>query len=104
MVTRANPWDEAEGRFGEPISLTQAIDVMTKNGAWSMGIEHEAGTLEIGKSADIIVLDRNLFEVEPQGNIHSTRVDLTFVQGQLVHDRLNGASNAVWHGEAPKLW
>ncbi len=77
---------------------------MTKNGAWSMGIEHEAGTLEIGKSADIIVLDRNLFEVEPQGNIHSTRVDLTFVQGQLVHDRLNGASNAVWHGEAPKLW
>ncbi|MDX0968772.1 amidohydrolase family protein [Sinorhizobium medicae] len=104
MVTRANPWDEEEGRFGEPISLTQAIDVMTKNGAWSMGIEHEAGTLEIGKSADIIVLDRNLFEVEPQGNIHSTRVDLTFVQGQLVHDRLNGASNAVWHGEAPKLW
>jgi predicted amidohydrolase YtcJ len=104
LVTRANPWGEVEGRFGEPISLTQAIDVMTKNGAWSMGIEHEAGTLEVGKSADIIVLYRNLFEVEPQGNIHSTRVDLTFMQGQLVHDRLNEASDAVWHGEAPKLW
>lgn len=104
MVTRANPWGETEGRFGEPISLTQAIDVMTKNGAWSMGIEQEAGTLEIGKSADIIVLDRNLFEIEPQGNIHSTKVDLTFMQGQLVHDRLNEASDAVWRGEAPKLW
>ncbi|CAK7256965.1 MULTISPECIES: amidohydrolase [unclassified Shinella] len=104
MVTRANPWGETEGRFGEPISLTQAIDVMTRNGAWSMGIEHEAGTLEIGKSADIIVLDRNLFEIEPQGNIHSTRVDLTFMQGQLVHDRLDAASEAIWHGEAPKLW
>lgn len=104
MVTRANPWGEAEGRFGEPISLAQAIDVMTKNGAWSMGIEHEAGSLEIGKSADIIVLDRNLFEIEPQGNIHSTRVDLTFMQGQLVHDRLDDSSTAVWHGEAPKLW
>jgi predicted amidohydrolase YtcJ len=104
MVTRANPWGEGEGRFGEPISLSQAIDVMTKNGAWSMGIEHEAGSLEVGKSADIIVLDRNLFEVEPQGNIHSTKVDLTFMQGQLVHDRLNENSDAVWHGEAPQLW
>jgi predicted amidohydrolase YtcJ len=104
MVTRANPWGEGEGRFGEPISLKQAIDVMTKNGAWSMGIEHVAGSLEVGKSADVIVLDRNLFEVEPQGNIHSTKVDLTFMQGQLVHDRLNGNSGAVWHGEAPVLW
>jgi len=104
MVTRANPWGESEGRFGEPISLKQAIDVMTKNGAWSMDIEHEAGSLEVGKSADVIVLDRNLFEVEPQGNIHSTRVDLTFMQGQLVHDRLNDRSDAVWHGEAPLLW
>ena len=104
LVTRANPWGEGEGRFGEPISLSQAIDVMTRNGAWSMGIDHEAGTLEVGKSADIIVLDRNLFEVEPQGNIHSTRVDLTFMQGQLVHDRLSENSGAVWSGEAPKLW
>ncbi|RFB79858.1 amidohydrolase [Methylovirgula sp. 4M-Z18] len=104
MVTRANPWGESEDRFGEPIALPQAIDVMTKNGAWSMGIDHEAGTLEIGKSADIIVLDRNLFEIEPQGNIHATKVDLTFVQGQLVHDRLNDKSEAVWHGEAPQLW
>ena len=77
---------------------------MTRNGAWSMGIEQEAGTLEVGKSADIIVLDRNLFEVEPHGNIHSTKVDLTYMQGQLVHDRLNATSGAVWHGEAPKLW
>jgi len=104
MVTRANPWGDGEGQFGDPISLKQAIDVMTKNGAWSMGIEHEAGSLEVGKSADIIVLDRNLFEVEPQGNIHSTKVDLTFMQGQLVHDRLDENSDAVWHGEAPQLW
>lgn len=104
MVTRANPWGEGEGQFGDPIPLAQAIDVMTKNGAWSMGMEHEAGSLEVGKSADIIVLDRNLFEVEPQGNIHSTKVDLTFMQGQRVHDRLNENSEAVWHGEAPKLW
>jgi len=104
LVTRANPWGEGEGRFGEPIPLPLAIDVMTRNGAWSMGIEHDAGSLEVGKSADIIVLDRNLFEVEPQGNIHSAKVDLTFLQGQLVHDRLNENPGAVWYGEPPRLW
>ena len=28
LVTRANPWGEGEGRFGEPISLAQAIDLI----------------------------------------------------------------------------
>lgn len=104
LVTRANPWGEMEGRFGEPISVEQAIGVMTRNGAWSMDMEHRAGSLEIGKSADVIVLDRDLFAIEPQGNIHATRVDLTFIAGELVHDRLNAESDAVWQGEAPKLW
>jgi hypothetical protein len=104
LVTRANPWGEAEGRFGDPISLPQAIDVMTKNGAWSMDLEHQAGSLEPGKSADLIVLDRDLFAEDPQGYIHATRVDLTFLQGQLVHDRLGEAEGATWQGEAPVLW
>lgn len=104
LVTRANPWGEAEGRFGDPISLKQAIDVMTKNGAWSMDLEHQAGSLEPGKSADLIVLDRDLFAEDPQGYIHATRVDLTFLQGQLVHDRLGEAEGATWQGEAPRLW
>ncbi|WP_342641551.1 amidohydrolase [Rhodoligotrophos ferricapiens] len=104
LVTRANPWGEMEGRFGEPISLEQAISVMTRNGAWSMDMEDRAGSLEIGKSADLIVLDRDLFAIEPQGNIHATKVDLTFMAGELVHDRLNVESDATWQGEAPKLW
>lgn len=104
MVTRANPWGEVEGTFGEPIPLEQAIRVMTRNGAWSMDIDHVAGSLEVGKAADIIVLDRDLFAIEPRGNIVATKVDLTFADGQLVHDRLDPSSGAVWHGEAAKLW
>lgn len=104
MVTRANPWDEVGGTFGAPIPLEQAIRVMTRNGAWSMDIDHVAGSLELGKAADVIVLDRDLFAGEPQGNIVGTRVDLTFADGQLVHDRLDPGSDAVWHGEPPKLW
>uniref|UniRef100_UPI001B3EA88C amidohydrolase family protein n=1 Tax=Amaricoccus sp. TaxID=1872485 RepID=UPI001B3EA88C len=104
MVTRANPWGEVEGTFGEPIPLEQAIRVMTRNGAWSMDIDHVAGSLEVGKAADIIVLDRDLFAIEPRGNIVATKVDLTFADGQLVHDRLDAGSGAVWQGEAQKLW
>src|SRR5690606_11739266 len=77
MITRENPFGDVEGCFyGNPITLEQAIRVMTINGAWCMGIEDKAGSIEVGKSADLIVLDRNLFEVEPRGNIHDTQVQL----------------------------
>ncbi|MBU3068450.1 amidohydrolase [Aestuariicella sp. G3-2] len=88
MITRQNPWFENEDTFhGEPLSVEEAIRVMTLNGAVSMGLEEQAGSLEVGKSADVIVLDRNVFEVEARGNIHNTQVDLTFLEGRLMWDR-----------------
>ena len=56
-VTRENPWGEIEGRFGTPVTLEQAIQMMTINGAWSIEIEDIAGSIKVGKSADFIVLD-----------------------------------------------
>lgn len=107
LVTRENPWGEAEGRFGDPITLEQAIRVATINGAWAMNLEDSAGSIEVGKSADLIVLDRNLFEVEPKGNIHNTAVELTLLEGRLVHDlhgRYDGTDfEAVWQGEPPSV-
>lgn len=108
MVTRENPFGEEEGRFyGNPISLEQAIRVMTLNGAWCMGIEDKAGSIEVGKSADLIVLDRNLFERAPKGNIHDTQVQLTLLEGEVTWDR-NGefddtAYAATWRGELPNI-
>jgi len=104
MITRKNPWGDYQAPFlGKPISLEQAIRVVTLNGAWSMGIEDKAGSIEAGKSADLIVLDRNLFEIESQGNIHNTRVDLTLMEGEFVWDRLKQLENtdltAVWKSE-----
>ncbi|MCY1392163.1 Amidohydrolase family protein [compost metagenome] len=108
MVTRENPFGDEEGRFyGNPISLEQAIRVMTLNGAWCMGIEDKAGSIEVGKSADLIVLDRNLFEVEPRGNIHDTQVQLTLLEGEVTWDRhgeFDGTEHAaVWQGELPNF-
>lgn len=89
MITRQIPWTDDNDKFhGEGISLAQAIEVMTINGARCMEIEDKAGSIEVGKSADIICLDRNLFEQNIRGNMHNAQVDLTFFEGNLVWDRL----------------
>jgi len=107
MITRQNPWNDDPACFGEPISLEQALAVVTKNGALAMGLEEQTGSLEVGKSADFIVLDRDLFAEDPRGYIHKTNVELTFVDGQLVHDRQGRLADlgleAVWTGDAPDI-
>jgi len=88
MMTRKNPWfDNDETFHGQPITLEEAIRVMTINGAHCMSMEDTAGSIEVGKSADMITLDRNLFDLELQGNVHNTHVDLTVMAGQVVWDR-----------------
>lgn len=109
MITRQNPWDQSDARYyGCPISLEQAIRVMTINGAWCMELEHRCGSIEVGKSADMIVLDRNLFELEPRGNIHNTQVELTVLEGAVVwdrHDRFGGTPwQARWRKELPEFY
>jgi len=106
MVTRQDPFSADQGKFhGEPLSLEQAIEVMTINGAWCMGIDDTAGNIKVGKSADLIVLDNNPFEGECRGKLHQTRVDLTLLQGQLTWDRLgvfeHSSVQAVWSRSLP---
>ncbi len=55
-----------------------------RGGAYSCHREHEVGTLEPGKLADIIVLDRNLFTVDVE-DIPDTKVLLTMVDGGVAY-------------------
>ena len=48
-------------------------------------LEAETGSIEPGKLADLVVLDRNLFE-QPATEIADARVLLTLVEGQPVHE------------------
>lgn len=68
----------------ERVDLERMIAAYTINGAWANHQERERGSLEAGKSADFVVLDRNLFAV-PVGQIHTVKVLKTFFEGKEVY-------------------
>jgi len=67
----------------ERVSLESMIDAYTSNAAWLMHQEKRVGSIEVGKRADIVVLDRNLFEI-PATEINEARVVMTLLDGQIV--------------------
>jgi len=68
----------------ERISVLEAIKIFTINAAYVLCKEKEVGSLEIGKKADFIVLDKNIFTVEPL-DIHDINVVQTYFNGELVY-------------------
>jgi hypothetical protein len=58
---------------------------MTLGGAYSMRKENELGSIEKGKSADMVVLNRNLFEID-SNSIIDTEVVYTVFAGRIVYD------------------
>jgi hypothetical protein len=68
----------------ERISLAQAIAAYTRDAAWVVHEDKLDGTLEVGKAADIVVLDQNLFKVDVL-SIHKTHVLLTLLDGEPVY-------------------
>lgn len=71
-------------REEQSIDLVSAIKTMTINGAISLGWEDTSGSIEAGKYADFIVLDRNLFDI-PLTDIGETRVLKTVFEGETVY-------------------
>jgi predicted amidohydrolase YtcJ len=71
----------------ESIDLETAIDAFTINAAFVNNIEEETGSLEVGKIADLVVLDQNLFQIEVR-DISETKALLTLFEGRVVHGSL----------------
>ena len=67
----------------EAVDLATMIEGYTINGAYLMHQDKELGSIEIGKRADLIVLDRNLFEI-PTTEVNQAKVLLTIFNGQRV--------------------
>ncbi len=68
----------------EQIALPEAIAGYTVGGAYLDFSEKETGSIEVGKAADLIVLDRNLFEI-PASQIHEAKVLSTLLEGKEVY-------------------
>ena len=51
------------------MTLEQAVKAVTINPAWQIRMEDKIGTLEMGKYADIFVLDKNLFDIKDPADI-----------------------------------
>jgi predicted amidohydrolase YtcJ len=92
MVRRQDPGaeDGPELGSGERVDVETALAMYTRNAARAMKLESEVGTLEVGKRADLVVLDRNLLAI-PQTEINQAVVQLTVMDGQIIH-----------RGEAPR--
>ena len=89
MVTRRDPYTNTGEQYWaeQAINLSQVIQIYTRNGAVAMQKEDVSGSIEVGKYADFIVLDRNLFEI-PVTEVSMTEVLLTVFEGQVVHSQL----------------
>jgi predicted amidohydrolase YtcJ len=76
----------------EAIPLTTVVDAYTINAAFALKQEETTGSLVAGKRADLIVVDRDIFSVDPY-TIADTKVLSTYLDGRLVYTApANGTS------------
>ena len=81
----AKAW-RAGAAAGIDLSVDDVLSWITVNPAWTLGIEDQTGTLEVGKRADVVVWDAHPLSVYGDA-------DLVFVGGHLVVDR-----------QRPRVW
>lgn len=67
-------------------TVEELVRSFTINGAYQIFRENEVGSLEVGKYADFIIIDRDIFSVDPI-DIEDTKVLKTFFNGKLVYER-----------------
>lgn len=88
-VSTLNPFvgmQNAVTRSPQEISLAEAVKAYTINAAYTMRQEDKVGTIEVGKEADLIVLDRDIFSISPT-SIGQTQVTSTYLRGKLVYQK-----------------
>lgn len=70
----------------EKINKTEALRMMTYNGAVLNGEENFKGSIEADKLADLVIIDRNLSQV-PDEEIKNIKVDFTMLDGKIIYQR-----------------
>ncbi len=76
--------NEVSKNYGEQVSQRTAVEMFTKNAAYATHKEKLTGTIEVGKLADLVVLDRNPLDVDPV-EIRKIKILATIVGGRVVY-------------------
>ncbi|MDD5361129.1 MAG: amidohydrolase [Ignavibacteria bacterium] len=66
----------------EIVTLDQALKAYTLDAAYVLGLEEKIGSLQVGKLADIVVLEKDLHNIKP-GDISGTKIKLTMMNGKI---------------------
>lgn len=89
-ITRVHNDGKPEGGWNpsQKLTLAEVLRFYTYGAAYAVSREHEMGTLEPGKFADLVVLDRNLFETAPEDML-SGGIHMTVMDGRIVYEKEN---------------
>lgn len=86
----------------ERAGVKDMIASVTYNAAYANFLEKETGSIEVGKSADLIVVDKNLLAM-PVTDIHKIQVLMTFFKGKEIYRMKESPSAKVQTGTSYKL-
>lgn len=69
----------------QALTVAEAVHANTLGAAYQIRLNNKVGSLEVGKLADLIVLDQNILEIDPH-DIHRTNVTMTMMNGRIRHE------------------
>jgi predicted amidohydrolase YtcJ len=89
MAMTRQPAGDSEYKLQPPaserVTLEQALRAYTSDAAYQLRLEHKVGSIEVGKQADLVVMDRNLLEIDTY-TIHQARVIMTMMNGRITYE------------------
>ncbi len=102
-VTRTGAKGQRPLNIEEAIPLRTAIDAYTINAAYAMKQDATTGSLEVGKRADLVIVDRDILSIDPE-TIADTKAVATYLDGRLVYDAAAGESMKDQTDENAGAW
>lgn len=87
-ITRTNLEGDQNTLLGpeEKVNITQMMRSTTMNGAYQNFAEDKIGSIEVGKDADMIILDKNIMKIDPY-EISKTNVLKTIFDGKVIYEK-----------------